>query len=59
MDTEDKTQLIKLNSWVRLMINDDQWLGEVMEIRDGIALVRLMDNMHYHVKVEELELLKP
>ena len=58
-DVEKEDKPIELNSWVRLVINDDEWVGEVVELRDGIALVRLLDNMHYHVKLEELELLKP
>tara|TARA_R110000824_G_scaffold33406_2_gene106952 strand:+ start:268 stop:444 length:177 start_codon:yes stop_codon:yes gene_type:complete len=57
MNTEDKTQLIELNSWVRLTINNDQWIGEVVELREDVALIRLLDNMHYHAKLEELELI--
>ena len=56
-DIKVETKPIELNSWVRLVINNDQWVGEVVEIRDGIALVRLLDNMHYHTKLEELELI--
>tara|TARA_Y100000310_G_scaffold309124_1_gene352916 strand:- start:174 stop:368 length:195 start_codon:yes stop_codon:yes gene_type:complete len=49
--------MIKVNSLVRLKINNDQWIGKVVEMRDEIALIHLMDNMHYHAKLEELELL--
>jgi len=56
-DIEKETKPIELNSWVRLTINSDQWVGEVVELREDVALVRLLDNMHYHAKLEELELL--
>jgi len=58
-DIKEETKPIELNSWVRLTINNDQWVGEVIELREDIALVRLLDNMHYHAKLEELELLTP
>tara|TARA_R100001244_G_scaffold115871_1_gene85976 strand:- start:382 stop:564 length:183 start_codon:yes stop_codon:yes gene_type:complete len=58
-DIKEETKPIELNSWVRLTINNDQWVGEVVELRDDVALVRLLDNMHYHAKLEELELLTP
>ena len=58
-DINKETQTIELNSWVRLTINNDQWVGEVVELREDVALVRLLDNMHYHAKLEELELLTP
>ena len=58
-DIKKETKPIELNSWVRLTINNDQWVGEVVELRDDVALVRLLDNMHYHAKLEELELLTP
>lgn len=58
-DIKEETKPIELNSWVRLTINNDQWVGEVVEIRDDIVLIRLLDNMHYHAKLEELELLTP
>ena len=58
-DIEKEDRPIELNSWVRLTINNDQWVGEVVELREDVALVRLLDNMHYHAKLEELELLTP
>jgi len=58
-DIEKETKPIELNSWVRLTINNDQWVGEVVELREDVALVRLLDNMHYHAKLKELELLTP
>ena len=58
-DIKEETRSIELNSWVRLTINNDQWVGEVVELREDVALVRLLDNMHYHAKLEELELLTP
>ena len=58
-DIEKEDKPIELNSWVRLTINNDQWVGEVVEIRDDVVLVRLLDNMHYHAKLDELELVTP
>ena len=58
-DIEKEDKPIELNSWVRLTINNDQWVGEVVELREDVALVRLLDNMHYHAKLKELELLTP
>ena len=59
MSDIEKEKTIELNSWVRLKINNDEWVGEVVEIKNDVALVRLLDNMHYHAKLEELELLNP
>ena len=58
-DIEKEDKPIELNSWVRLTINNDQWVGEVVEIRENVVLVRLLDNMHYHAKLDELELVTP
>jgi len=58
-DIKKEAKPIELNSWVRLTINNDQWVGEVVELSEESALVRLLDNMHYRVKLEELELLSP
>ena len=49
--------MIEVNSRVKLKIKDDEWIGTVVEIRDDVALVQLLPNMHYHAKLEELELL--
>ena len=40
---------------VRLQINKDQWIGQVVEIREDIALIKLLDNMHYHANLNELQ----
>jgi hypothetical protein len=53
---ETKNKMIKLNSMVTLRIGDQPWIGQVVEIRKSIALVRLLDNMHYHANVSELTL---
>ena len=53
---EKKETMIKLNSMVTLTIKDEPWIGQVVEIREGIALIMLYDNMHYHAKLEELTL---
>tara|TARA_R110002060_G_scaffold22099_1_gene29992 strand:+ start:2303 stop:2485 length:183 start_codon:yes stop_codon:yes gene_type:complete len=58
-DIEKEDKPIELNSWVRLTINNDQWVGEVVELCEGVALIRLLDNMHYHAKLDELELVTP
>ena len=55
-DKEEKT-MIKLNSMVTLKIKDEPWIGQVVEIRDNVALVMLYENMHYHADVNELTLL--
>jgi len=48
---------IKIDSMVRLKINNDNWIGQVKEIRNDIVLVQLLDNMHYHANMTELKLL--
>ena len=42
---------------VKVMINECQWIGQVVEIREDIALVQLLHNMHYHAQLDELTLL--
>ena len=39
---------------VRLEINGEEWVGQVMDIQNKVALVQLFDNMHYHAHVSEL-----
>ena len=56
-DIQKEDKKIELNSMVRLTINNDNWIGQVVEIREEIALIKLLDNMHYHAKLEELKLL--
>lgn len=51
-----KNKMIKLNSMVTLTIRDQPWIGQVVEIRKSIALVKLLDNMHYHANLSELTL---
>ncbi len=51
-----RNKVIKLNSMVTLNIRDQPWIGQVVEIRKSIALVRLLDNMHYHADLSELTL---
>jgi len=57
MDTQKEIKTIEIDSMVTLMIGEDHWIGQVVELRNDVALVRLLDNMHYHAKLEELELL--
>jgi len=45
---------IKLDSMVRVTINEEEWIGQVVELRNKVALIKLMDNMHYHANVNEL-----
>ena len=59
MDTQKENKEIKLKSLVRLMIGADHWIGEVVDIIGDVLLIQLADNMHYHAKLEELELLNP
>jgi len=44
---------------VRLKIGADDWIGKVVEIKGQVALIQLLDNMHYHARLDELELLQP
>ena len=53
---KEKETMIKLNSMVTLQIRDEPWIGQVVEIRDNIALVMLYENMHYHADLSELTL---
>ena len=41
---------------VRLTIGEQEWIGQVVEIRGSIALVMLVDNIHYHADISELTL---
>lgn len=47
---------IELNTMVTLTIASQVWIGQVVEIIDEVALVRLAENMHYHAKMNELTL---
>ena len=58
-DTQKETNTIKEGVMVTLMIGEDHWIGQVVEIREDTALIKLLDNMHYHAKLNELELLTP
>tara|TARA_R110000824_G_scaffold22209_1_gene81644 strand:- start:88 stop:279 length:192 start_codon:yes stop_codon:yes gene_type:complete len=57
-DSEHNKNKIELNSMVKVSINEQEWIGQVVEIRDGIALIQLLDNMHYHATLNELTLLR-
>ena len=59
MSTQKETNTIKEGVMVRLIIGEDHWIGQVVEIRKDTALIKLLDNMHYHAKLTELELLTP
>ena len=59
MDTQKEIKTIEVDSMVTLMIGEDHWIGQVVEIRNDAALLQLLPNMHYHAKLEELELLNP
>ena len=48
--------MIEINSMVRLTIGEQEWIGQVVEIRGSIALVMLVDNIHYHADISELTL---
>ncbi len=47
---------LEINAMVTLTISDQVWIGQVVEIIDEVALVRLAQNMHYHARLSELEL---
>jgi len=57
MDTQKEIKTIEVGSMVKLMIGEDHWIGQVVELQETVALIKLLDNMHYHAKLEELELL--
>jgi len=59
IDISQEDKRIELDSMVRLTINNDNWIGQVVEIQEQVALIKLLDNMHYHAKLDELELLNP
>ena len=46
--------MIRIKQVVRLTINDEEWIGQVMDIENDIALIQLFENMHYHAHVSEL-----
>ena len=46
--------MIKVKQVVRLKINDEEWVGQVMSIIEDVALIQLFDNMHYHAHISEL-----
>ena len=39
---------------VKLKLREDEWTGEIVEILNNVALVKLLHNMHYHAKLDEL-----
>ena len=57
METVKENKIIEVDSMVTLVIGEDNWIGQVVELRNDVALIKLLDNMHYHAKLEELELL--
>ena len=59
MDTQKENKIIEVDSMVRLMIGENHWIGQVVELKNDVALIQLLPNMHYHAKLEELELLTP
>jgi len=59
IDTQKEKKTIEIGIMVKLMIGEDHWIGEVVSLKNDVALVRLLENMHYHAKLEELELLNP
>ena len=46
--------MIKMNQMVTLTIGDSNYIGQVVEIREEVYLIRLYDNMHYHAILSEL-----
>jgi len=46
--------MIMLNQMVTLTIGECDWIGQVVEIREEVYLIRLLDNMHYHAHLSEL-----
>ena len=50
--------MIQVGDMVNLWLGPNPWIGQVIEIVKGVALIRLMDNMHYHAYLDELTLFK-
>ena len=48
--------MIKVDSMVTLTIRDQVWIGQVVEIVNEVALIRLLENMHYHAHLDDLTL---
>jgi hypothetical protein len=46
--------MIRIKQVVRLTINDEEWIGQVMDIENDIALIQLFENMHYHAHISVL-----
>mgnify|MGYP003124698361 CR=1 FL=1 len=46
--------MIKIKQVVRLTINDEEWIGQVIDIENDVALIQLFENMHYHAHISEL-----
>ena len=59
MDAQKEPKTIEVGSMVQLTIGEDHWIGQVVELQNGVALIKLLDNMHYHARLEELKLMNP
>ena len=46
--------MIKIKQVVRLTINDEEGIGQVIDIENDVALIQLFENMHYHAHISEL-----
>ena len=51
--------MIRIKQVVRLTINDEEWMGQVIDIENDVALIQLFENIHYHAHISELTPLRP
>jgi hypothetical protein len=50
--------MIKVDSIVKVTINDSMWIGQVVDIDGGLFLLRLLDNLHYWASEKEITLIE-
>ena len=50
--------MIKIDQMVTLTIGECDWIGQVVDIKNEVALIQLYENMHYHAPISELTPLK-
>ena len=50
--------MIKIDQMVTLTIGECDWIGQVVDIKNEVALIQLYENIHYHAPISELTPLK-
>jgi len=49
--------MIKVDSVVKVTINDSIWIGQVVDIDGDLFLLRLLDNLHYWANLKEIDVM--